>query len=157
MAEIHIVLNADGIQTAWFKKEDADQQCLKSNKELESVNADLPDDQQIPLYTVQSVAIQDSTVLPYIAVYSEGGIIQTAVPRLNLDEAIQEMDEELYDNFDHETDDARIFDSHGNQVHSFDHEAMYEKLKKDDADATAETEDDDDSEDEESDSDELLL
>ncbi|MNP60070.1 hypothetical protein D3C76_1551180 [compost metagenome] len=102
------------------------------------------------------MAIQDSTVLPYIAVYTAGGIIQKAEPRLDLQAAIQEMNDELYDNFDDAEDDARIFDSQGNQVHSFDHEAMYARLRQDDADAVAETEDDDADEDGDSDSDELL-
>lgn len=110
------------IQTAWLDDRNAKQQADQCNREQDLIK-----------HRVVAMAIQDSTVLPYVAVYQWGGIIQKVSLGTDLQELINEMNEELFDNFDNETDDARIFDSQGIEVYSFDHEAMYAKLNELDA------------------------
>jgi hypothetical protein len=128
MADIHLVVGhengdtEDVIQTAWLDINSANQQADQSNKEQDMIH-----------HRVVSVAIQDSTVLPYVAVYQWGGIVSRVSLSVDLQQLIDEMNKELFDNFDPDTDDARIFDSQGNEVYSFDHEAMYAKLNELDA------------------------
>jgi len=111
--QIFLVQNDDGVHTTWLHELDALQQRDHNNKELIAINEELPDDQKVSDYFVVTYAIQDSTVLPYIIVYTVRGKIIKCAPRINLDQAMNEL---LMDvakvviNMDR-TDEAYIIDS----------------------------------------------
>lgn len=54
----------------------------------------------------------------YIAIITDGGLIKTVRTGANLQALIQFMDDECAEQFEPETDDARIFDADGNEVYS---------------------------------------
>lgn len=64
----------------------------------------------------------------YISVYTKSGIISDVITSTEtLDSAVTKMNTKLKDNFDSEVDDARIFNTENEEVHSYDPEDTAEK------------------------------
>ncbi|MEB2277000.1 hypothetical protein LAV82_23560 [Bacillus sp. ILBB4] len=64
----------------------------------------------------------------FISVYTRGGIISDVITSTeDLVDVVEEMNIKLKDNFDSEVDDARIFNTENQEVHSYDPEDTAEK------------------------------
>lgn len=59
----------------------------------------------------------------YISAFTESNLINDVKVHTDLECAVRSMNEALYDNFDRECDDARIFTATGEEVYSFPDEA----------------------------------
>lgn len=74
------------------------------------------------IFSMKQDEVDSISPFDHIAVLSQGGIITEATPFANLDEAIIYTIEKCAEFFDPETDDARIFNTAGIEVYSYNHE-----------------------------------
>jgi hypothetical protein len=122
MKQINLLMSGEGEpMQAWFDDIPAREEVIQYNNDLPELNAELRSnhhDTVKPAYLL-SVAIQDSTTLPYIAVYCHNGESVKVKPGLDLKILIDELEATLPLTHSETEDDVKIFDVQGNEVYRY--------------------------------------